>query len=343
MIIKDAYPTISHKAKSNHIVNYKNALLIGLAVAGNLAVCASSQASGITINYDFIGANWTADQETAMNYAASSFSSLFGNYFSNTGTVTLAATAYNDENVDVLASAGSKVVSTGAGTFGGGEVIRNILQGGVDLNGASADGVVNVNFAYFNQLDLNGPVPSTTYDFFSTLYHEFAHALGFASATNEFGQPYLGSRHSGSGEWATYDQFLVDENGNRVVSDGFLLNDTVWNSASQGGSSMFFNGANAVAANGGNLVNLYSPNSWAAGSSISHLDDDTLSLSKMLMASATGTGLSARDFSGIEVGVFQDLGYTRNAADPVPEPATLTLMLAGLGALGGWRARRSRA
>lgn len=317
-------------------------LVKGVLLAWGLAASSVAGANGISITYDFVGSNWTTDEMTAMNSAATNFSSMFGSHFSNSGNIVLTATAYNNLSTPVLASAGSEVVEIGSGTFGGSEVVRNKLQTGVDLNGASADGVVNVNFAYFTALGLNDAIPVGTYDFYSTLYHEFTHALGFLSSISETGYPFYGSRHNGKGEWSAFDRFLVDANGNRVVDDSYVLEDGTWNAAKAGGSSMYFNGANAVAANGGQSVNLYSPTTWSDGSSISHLDDDTAALSKMMMASATVDGPSARDYSTIEVGMLLDIGYTQanHTVHDVPEPGSLALLLAGLGLTGGLARRR---
>lgn len=52
-------------------------------------------------------------------------------------------------------------------------------QSGTDLNGASADGVVNVNFGQSWQLDPNAAVGSGGFDFYGVVFHEFTHALGF--------------------------------------------------------------------------------------------------------------------------------------------------------------------
>lgn len=319
--------------------NSKHAAIIGVMVAGNMAFASNALAT-VMIDYDFAGGNWTSQRQTAMNTAASAFSTMFGSHFSNSGSITLTATAFDDSSSGILAGAGSQIADPGpAGSFGGGEVIRNKLQGGGDLNGAAADGSVTVNFSNFPLLGLNDTVPSGTgvFDFYSTLFHEFTHALGFASSLNEAGDPYLGDAHDGNGVWATFDKFLVDGNGNRVVSNGYVLQDSIWNTAKDGGSSMYFNGANAVQANGGDLVNLYSPTTWSNGSSISHLDDDSPYLAGMMMLSATNDGPSARDYSNIEVGMLRDLGYTPVA---VPEPAASVLILSALGVVGSWRARR---
>ena len=123
----------------------------------------------------------------------------------------------------------------------------------------------------------------------------------------------------------------------------FAINQTAWDSASVGGTSpgagLFFNGANAVAANGGNLVGIYSPTTWEGGSSGSHIDTDNPAYAGMMMLHATSTGPGARDYSAVEIGMLRDLGYT--LAAPIPEPGTYGLMLAGLG-LVGWLARRRK-
>jgi hypothetical protein len=326
------------------------ALLTSGLLIGGLTFGSAAQAA-ISFQFNFLDGAGTGfndattgtSRQTALNSAASLFSSMFGSHFSDSGTIVLNATATDDPMSGNLASAGSQL-SLAGGALGGFNlqgVISTKLQTGIDLNGASADGTVNFNFGQNWQLDANAPVSGGQFDFYGVAFHEFTHALGFASLINQNGTDLFGN--STAGHWGTYDQFLVDQSGNAVVNAStFDINSSVWNTASIGGTSpaagMFFNGANAVAANSGQLVGLYSPTTWIDGSSISHLDTDNPDYSGMMMLHAVGTGSAARDYSMIEVGMMQDLGYT--AVTAVPEPDSLAMMFAGLGIIGSLHRRR---
>ncbi|HEX7234188.1 MAG TPA: ribonuclease E, partial [Nitrosospira sp.] len=150
------------------------------------------------------GPSWQA----AMNTAATRFSSMFGSHFSNTGTIVLKATSSNDAASSTLASAASEFVDPGRPGFNLGEVVRTKLQTGVDLNDDAADGSVDVNFGHSWELDYNATPSGSKYDFYSTLFHEFTHTLGFISSIGENGDPVYGTWDSGS--WNRFDSFIVD-------------------------------------------------------------------------------------------------------------------------------------
>jgi len=71
---------------------------------------------------------------------------------------------------------------------------------------------------------------------------------------------------------------------------------------------------------------------------VSHVDKAIYPID--MMKHDRGTGPETRDYSAVDVGMLTDIGYTRNASSPVPEPGTLALVLAGL---GGLLARRRKA
>lgn len=236
-------------------------------------------------------------------------------------------------NAPPLASAGSNFAGnpTGGG-FGRTNVIRNkiLSNGATDLNGSESDGSVSWNFDQTTwEYDLNTTPSSDEFDFYSTLYHELTHAMGWSHGIGDNSQPSWngqdafgdGVRASDGGqdrpgEWTAYDRWLSDANGTRVIDESALLLNSLsnWNTLQVGGASpaggLFFDGPNAKAANGGNPVGLYTPNPIQSGSSISHLDDDNNAYSGMIMLAAAGAGPSARTFTDIELGILKDIGFT---------------------------------
>lgn len=281
-----------------------------------------------------------AERRQALEDAASQW----GKQFTNTGYITLEVLSEEDNNTNTLASAGSYIVDSGVGGFGDMGVIRQKLLTGNDLNGSSVDGIVSVNWAnnWGLSAQANNVAPGT-YDFYSTMYHEFTHALGFNSFIMESGTDIFGTTPGDVGSWSAFDQFITDQYGNPVI-DGtdFSLNDYLWNAEKTGGASpdggLYFNGAHAVAANGGLLVGLFTPSEWSDGSSVSHLDDDNPDYLGSLMLAATGDGPSTRAFTAVERGMMKDLGYCFT-----PLPPTIILFGPALFSLGFFRARRRMA
>ncbi len=289
----------------------------------------------------FLDAANGLSRQTALNTAASTFSSMFGSHFSNSGTIVLEATASDNASDNTLASAGSKFTSPGSAGFNLGEIVRTKLQTGTDLNGNDADGSLDINFGNAWELDSNVTPSNTEYDFYSTLFHEFTHVLGFITTIGQSGEPIFGTRNAGN--WSSFDGFIVHENGTRIIDPAnFALNQAAWDAGSVGGASpvggLFFDGPNTVAANGGNPVGLYTPETWGGNSSVSHLDDENPAYAGRMMLATSNTGPNARDYGATEVGMLTDLGYT---VAIVPEPETYAMLLAGLGMVGWIVGRRS--
>lgn len=336
--------------KQNRISRTGHATICSGLLAGCLLFGSGAHA-GITFQFNYLDDPGTgfldplygASRQAALNTAASTFSTMFGSHFSNSGTIVLAAKDISDASSLTLASAASFVADPGVPGFNLKEIVRTKLLTGEDANGAAVDGVVNVNFAQRWDLDFNNPPAwySGQYDFYGTLYHEFTHALGFNPYITESGAPRFGTKDAGS--WSSFASFITDKNDVSIINhDTFALNQDAWDAGSignwGGGKSegLFFNGENAVAANDGYLVTLYTSGEWEPGSSVGHLDDRMSGFEGTMMAPGTGPGLQVHDYSAVEVGILTDLGYTVSA---VPEPETYSMLLAGL-AMFGWIMRR---
>ncbi len=300
-----------------------------------------SASAGIVFEFEFndvAGAGFNSATEgaarrTALQRAGQIFSTAFSNY---NATIVMGVTGTATGNT--LASAGSASGPDFLAGFGRSEVVRNKVLNNVDLNGAGVDGTVSVNFATTTWgMDPNTAPSGGQYDWYSTLFHEFSHAFGFASSIftdANGGNSRDSSDHIGAtqAEFGAFDQFLTDANGNSVFDSGSDLNETTYQGLLVGGNSaenkgLYFKGANAVLANGGNPVGLFSPNGFQLGSSGSHLDDQNPAMVGLLMLASTGDGLGARTFSPLELAMFKDIGYASiQQISAVPEPSSLALV-----------------
>lgn len=249
-------------------------------------------------NYGSGAQYWSSDATNALEVAANRIASYI--VVAQPVTLTFDVTAAYAPSSNTLASAGSDLIASQAGFYS--TVVQNKLLTGVDSNGSAADGTLDVNFG--TPYAFGDSVGVTQYDFESTMMHEMMHAYGFLSYLDEAGwNTYT--------QWTTFDSFIVNSTGNPVVDPGTHHFNAAYNPNLTGGNGgLYFGGANAEAAYGG-PVPLYAPSVWAAGSSISHLDDGTfVGANAQLMNAMIDTGLGVRTLSPVEQGILKDLGYT---------------------------------
>ena len=245
---------------------------------------------------------------------------VFGSWFDHTASITMNVTSIDDSSSSTLASAGTVVVGGGLRGFGNMEVIRTKIFTDFDRNFGSPDGSLNVNWAKNWEIssdpsDVVNVVGNRELDFFSVVFHELSHALGFFSVIQEDGADRFGTTPPGRGRWSQYDQFISDKDGNTIIdTNSLVLNQALWDEEREGGASpnggLFFKGPKAVAANGGQLVGLYSPEEFSKGSSVSHLDEQNPTLRNSLMSAIAAFGPGPREFNDLEKAIFEDLGYS---------------------------------
>lgn len=193
---------------------------------------------------------------------------------------------------------------------------------GRDLAPSSQD--INANFSsafpnwYFGT---DGDTPPGQYDFVSVVLHELGHGLGFAGSMQvdnleigswgDFGpgvptRPFI------------YDRFAANRNGQRLINTGLFPNPSAALGAQLTSNNLFFDGANAVAANNGIAPALYAPRPWQPGSSFAHLDEAAYPAGNpnSLMTPQFDQGESNHDPGPITRGIFADIGWT---VGPTPQ------------------------
>lgn len=184
--------------------------------------------------------------------------------------------------------------------------LANSLAGN-DLDTSNYDMHItyNKNFAWYFGTD--GNPPSGEYDFMSVVLHEIGHGLNF-SGTMDY--------DNGNGSWGElddpniYDTFMEDDAGVLLLNKSVYPNPSTALGSALTSGSVWFNGAHAVAANGGARVRIYAPATWVPGSSYSHLDYTTFSgTANRLMVYAISSGSSIHDPGPVTEGMFKDMGW----------------------------------
>lgn len=342
------------------------AVLLGSVFAGCLAVGSSANAA-LSFVFDYNDNAGTTEflgpanqvRRDALETAGSLFSNYFGSLFTNSATISLAVQGTNTPLPGLLAFAGSSQAFDPpfTGGFGNSEVVRNKMMGNGDLNGAANDGVVGVNWGAPWELNPNVSVAAQglgNFDFYAALFHEFTHALGFTAGITKDGTDGT-SQNGGAqvggvdyfGFWHKYDQFLTDCGTNNLINTATGRTTAFYNGDAGAGipaaktTSACFAGANAVAANGGAPVAIYTPDPYEPGSSIGHLLEAGLNTGAMMKFDRDPNVDEARTYNAIEIGVLMDIGYTRvSSSNNVPEPGSIALVLAGLAGMGIARRRK---
>lgn len=245
-------------------------------------------------NYTTGAEYWTQERRDALQASATAITA----YLMVNAPVLLTydVTGEDDSSSTTLAAASSELVSSAPGFFG--TVVQNKLIHGIDSNGAEADGEIEWNFD--SDWALGDVVGDDEYDFKAVAMHELMHSFGFTSRVRQ-----VNTRQ----HWPVFSSYIVTAGGHKPIGADFKW-DTAYDDYLTGAhGGFYFGGANAVAAYGG-LVPLFTPNPYESGSSMAHLDDKTFTgADEKMMNAKTGTGLSVRVLSPVELAILKDIGY----------------------------------
>jgi hypothetical protein len=274
------------------------------STSANVAVRQGAAAAATLLQFQFLYGSgsqlWSSAARSSLEAAEGAIASHI--VLSDPVVLTFDVTVDYSLLSSTLATAGSDFISADPGFLP--TVVQNKILTGVDSNGSAADGDITWNFA--QPWATGNSVAYGQYDLQSVAMHELLHTVGFLSYLDAPGA-------NGGTSWTVFDSFLVNSSGAKLIGSDFTWNPDYNANLTGGSSGVFFGGPDAVAAYGGR-VPLYTPNPWASGSSLSHLNDRVFAgRNRKLMNAQVASGLGIRVISAVELGILADLGYTVTA------------------------------
>jgi hypothetical protein len=194
--------------------------------------------------------------------------------------------------------------------------LANSLKGS-DLDPSSYDMNITYNSSFSWYYGTDGNPPAGTYDLVTVAAHEIAHGLNFSGSAKYTEGTGIGE-YKYSGYPVVYDTFMENLSGQKLST---YTNPSTALGSLFTSSSLWFNGTNANAANGGTRVKMYAPGPWSGGSSYSHLDYTTYAgTANNMMVYAVSPGAAQHNPGNITKGLLKDLGWPTGAPSPVPTP-----------------------
>lgn len=167
-------------------------------------------------------------------------------------------------------------------------------------------------------------IRSGTFDFTTVVLHELGHGLGFISTMNVSGQN--GNYGYGTPFKSVYDIYIENEEGRNLVDTAAFKNNSQPLYRALTGNALFFEKGTGSA-----RPRLFAPAQFSAGSSISHLDDNTYphGSTNALMTSTARTMEVTHDPGELALSIFYEMGWksTSIVHEPLknfPRGATIT-------------------
>jgi hypothetical protein len=284
------------------------ASLASAGIIWNVTYADVTSSNGRGFNDATQGATRRTTFESALSYVSS--------VLQENGTVNFRVDASLTGGNSFLAAAGSNYFTPTGFQTG---LVQQSIQSTLPSSVSGPVGSAQFDFGYNWNSTLAAPSASQ-FDLYSVSLHEITHALGFASLISPTGASQFGNGTSGT--FSNFDPFLQNGTSPLFTGSGFTatadLNGDGVADALQS-NKVVFTGANAVAANGGNPVAIYSPATYRPGSSLSHITSGT-----SVMQFSIGPGRSRRQYSAIDLGILKDIGYSNISA--VPEPSSIAFV-----------------
>ncbi|WP_082892883.1 MULTISPECIES: T9SS type A sorting domain-containing protein [Emticicia] len=147
------------------------------------------------------------------------------------------------------------------------------------------------------------------FDFTSVVLHELCHGLGFTASLRV--NSTNGQWGFGTGSPFVYDHFVENGTAQLLINTANFANPSVPLKDQMTSDNLFYNSPTATNSNNGVKAKIYAPNTYQAGSSISHVNDATYPSGNpnSLMTASASLREIIRDPGPIVKGIFADMGW----------------------------------
>lgn len=188
-------------------------------------------------------------------------------------------------------------------------IYENIYD--VEVNGASEPDVLiqlnaNIGWWYY---DLDGNTPPDESDLVTVILHEMIHGLAMVSSI------VVGGGSANSTFPSIYDKLIIDSKNDYITDTSIYPNNSPGLFSAITSNNLFLNGSYIVEANTNIPVKIHAPDTYAAGSSLTHFDDYYMSTINGLMTRRLNAGTSIHNTGPLLNGLLKDLGWNLVATD----------------------------
>ena len=234
---------------------------------------------------------------------------LWAENFDSKVAINVEATWSRSTSADILGSARpdryyAKFVGAPDSSLWYPSALANAIAG-KDLDLLNPEIIIQINSEADWDLDGLGRPTRFEYDLKSVMIHELAHGLGFLS-TSAYILDRTKNQYVGILEQPTpFDAYSQTEDGNRLAdlpSRSVELGKALT-------SKLVWSGAEGIKANNGVKPLLYTPSTYEAGSSVSHLDEDTFANtgSNTVITPSMAAGEVFTELGPVLLGMMKDL------------------------------------
>ena len=180
------------------------------------------------------------------------------------------------------------------------------------------DILLNINNTINWYYGIDGKTPDWKYDLVTVVIHEAIHGLGFMDSMYTDGS--TGS-YGATSIPLIYDTFIEDLAGKRLTDTSLFLNPSAQLNSEISSGNLFFNGPLLNNYTTGSRAKLYTPETYDAGSSISHLDENVTPVVDQLMTPIISRAEAIHDPGKLTMSILGDLGWinTRIIHEPLKD------------------------